>query len=210
MLFHRWRSKPQTTYDLIKATESFIKKERRHTEQNQKLARTFMHRNDHYIYRERSIDDGSHFDPHLDKYPVAKNTLRRSITRETQTPPESSQDTLKRKTKLGGFEKVKQLFHVGHSQNDGNSSTLKKQNERRANSNITSSSSSQTMSKDKDKDKYMVKEEEMRSRYHEYNGKHLQNEPAAIKVRRLIIPHNISSKQGVKIKKHGINFRLIL
>ncbi|XP_036334721.1 uncharacterized protein LOC118745303 [Rhagoletis pomonella] len=180
-LTSRWRKR--TTADDIKACESFLRKERRHIEQLH-----VTRRKDSYVYRERSIDDGSHYDPHLDKYPVANNTLRRK-DQQSQT---AGSETIKRNKKLGGFEKVKQLF-TGVSAGGGSGSgseggkSGKKDGERqtRGNSSITTmttNSSSPTtrgtgISKDKDnsggekeRDRYMVKEEEMRSRYSEHHG----------------------------------------
>uniref|UniRef100_A0A1B0D288 Uncharacterized protein n=1 Tax=Phlebotomus papatasi TaxID=29031 RepID=A0A1B0D288_PHLPP len=58
----RWRRR--TVDDDIKDCELFLRKERRHTEDNHPGRRRL-----NYAYRERSIDDGSHFDPRLDKYP---------------------------------------------------------------------------------------------------------------------------------------------
>ncbi|KAI8122577.1 hypothetical protein CVS40_6606 [Lucilia cuprina] len=162
----RWRKR--TIADDIKSCENFLKKERRHCE-HQRCGK----RKENYIYRERSIDDGSHFDPHLDKYPTTTTsstsaTLRRrdqhSQTAAHSRPEDSA--TLKRNKKLGGFEKVKQLFGAGTVvAND------KKDVERKSMSSSTSSSAgTQQTIKSKDKDKYMVKEEEMRSRYREYNS----------------------------------------
>uniref|UniRef100_A0A1A9WV02 Uncharacterized protein n=1 Tax=Glossina brevipalpis TaxID=37001 RepID=A0A1A9WV02_9MUSC len=153
----RWR-KPSTAEDM-KSCENFLKKERRHCEQQRQS-------NDSIVYRERSIDDGSHYDPHLDKFPVAKTTLRRR-DQPTQTIPEHEQattTTLKRSKKLGGFEKVKQLFTGAHGD--------KKDPERKSNSSSTSSSAgTQQTIRPKDKDgKYMVNEEEMRLRYQEHRA----------------------------------------
>ncbi|GAB0099931.1 uncharacterized protein DMENIID0001_158340 [Sergentomyia squamirostris] len=89
----RW--KRRTIEDDIKGCELFLRKERRHTEENHPTRR---HLN--YIYRERSIDDGSHFDPRLDKYP--DGTLRRSR--------EKSVEKTKTEKKKSGLEKVKQLL----------------------------------------------------------------------------------------------------
>uniref|UniRef100_W8AMD5 Uncharacterized protein n=1 Tax=Ceratitis capitata TaxID=7213 RepID=W8AMD5_CERCA len=183
-LTSRWRKR--TIADDIKASEAFLRKERRHIEQ--------LHaprRRDSYVYRERSIDDGSHYDPHLDKYPVAASTLRRK-DQQSQTP---GNDTLKRNKKLGGFEKVKQLFTGGSGGGGGSGSgsegskSGKKESDRhtRATSStatVLTNSSVNTartgLAKDKDKtdssggekerDRYMVKEEEMRSRYSEHRG----------------------------------------
>uniref|UniRef100_A0A0K8UKX5 Uncharacterized protein n=1 Tax=Bactrocera latifrons TaxID=174628 RepID=A0A0K8UKX5_BACLA len=177
-LTSRWRKR--TIADDIKACEAFLRKERRHIEQLH-VAR----RRDSYVYRERSIDDGSHYDPHLDKYPAATSTLRRK-DQQSQT---AGTETLKRNKKLGGFEKVKQLFTGGSGGGGGSGSgseggkSGKKDGERQArgNSSTATSSSVQTTrtgtAKDKDssggekeRPRYMVKEEEMRSRYSEHRG----------------------------------------
>lgn len=42
-------------------TEKFLKKERRHTDESTRSQ---------YLHRERSIDDGSKFDPRIDKYEI--------------------------------------------------------------------------------------------------------------------------------------------
>ncbi|XP_067628757.1 uncharacterized protein blo [Eurosta solidaginis] len=180
-LTSRWRKR--TAVDDIKACEAFLRKERRHIEQ--------LHvapRKDNYVYRERSIDDGSHYDPHLDKYPVATNTLRRK-DQQSQT---ANSETLKRTKKLGGFEKVKQLF-TGVSAGGGSGSgseggkSSKKESERkiRGNSSITTVTANTSVPSTgvgkakgqhdsngevRDRDRYMVKEEEMRSRYTEHRG----------------------------------------
>ncbi|KAM7344186.1 bloated [Cochliomyia hominivorax] len=159
----RWRKR--TIADDIKSCENFLKKERRHCEHQRSAGK----RKENYVYRERSIDDGSHYDPHLDKYPdtSSKNTTLRRRDQQSQTAQTRSEDTatLKRNKKLGGFEKVKQLFGAGSGTHD------KKDVERKSMSSSTSSSAgTQQTIKSKDKDKYMVKEEEMRSRYREYNS----------------------------------------
>lgn len=71
-------------------------KEKKHTEETYpyQLVRTF-------VYRERSIDDGSHFDPNLDKANIIKEWKHnKKLTREF----------LKSKKKKSGLEKVKDLF----------------------------------------------------------------------------------------------------
>ena len=55
-----------------------------------------------YIYRERSIDDGSHFDPRLDKYP--DETMRRRSDRSERSVERNS--TLRSEKKISGLEKV--------------------------------------------------------------------------------------------------------
>ncbi|XP_065370484.1 uncharacterized protein blo isoform X2 [Calliphora vicina] len=134
----RWRKR--TIADDIKSCDNFLKKERRHCEHQR-----------------------------CDKYPpTASNsaTLRRR-DQHSQTAHSRAEDTatLKRNKKVGGFEKVKQLFGAGAATSD------KKDVERKSMSSSTSSSAGtqQTIKPSKDKDKYMVKEEEMRSRYREYN-----------------------------------------
>lgn len=142
-------------------------------------------RRDSYVYRERSIDDGSHYDPHLDKYPAATSTLRRK-DQHSQT---AGTETLKRNKKLGGFEKVKQLFTGGSGGGGGSGSgseggkSGKKDGDRQARGNSSTATSTSVhttrtgTAKDKnssggekERDRYMVKEEEMRSRYNEHRG----------------------------------------
>lgn len=86
----RWRKR--TIIDEIKACEQFIKKERSHTDSNHLPRRN-------YNYRERSIDDGSHFDPRLDKYP--SDSLRR---RERSKSIEN--ENIRNDKKISGLEKV--------------------------------------------------------------------------------------------------------
>lgn len=71
-------------------------KERKHTEETYpyQLVRTF-------VYRERSIDDGSHYDPNLDKA---------NIIKEWKHNKKITKDFLKSKKKKSGLEKVKELF----------------------------------------------------------------------------------------------------
>lgn len=115
--------------------EIFLKKEQKHTEDTFVIPKRY-----NYNYRERSIDDGSHFDPRLDKY-NSESTLRRSsdkrnMERHHHQVPEK---------KISGLEKVKQLFSGG---------TLKKKSSKKSD----------------EKEKSMVREEEMRARYNEYKG----------------------------------------
>lgn len=53
---------------LLHLTKKFLELERRHTDETNKIL---------YIYRERSIDDGSRFDPLLDKYDFQSLPRRR-------------------------------------------------------------------------------------------------------------------------------------
>lgn len=88
----RW--KRRTTRDDIKASEIFLKRERQHSEQLH--AKRFG-----FVFRERSIDDGSHFDPRLDKYP--SGTLKTNRTEKLV----SKTGNLKNEKKIGGLEKVR-------------------------------------------------------------------------------------------------------
>uniref|UniRef100_A0A1I8PY99 Uncharacterized protein n=1 Tax=Stomoxys calcitrans TaxID=35570 RepID=A0A1I8PY99_STOCA len=178
-LVNRWRKR--TIADDIKSCDSFLRKERRHCEQLRQAAKRSA---DSYHYRERSIDDGSHYDPHLDKYPPNSSTLRRR-DQQSQTPQEgdgkNNTSTLKRTKKLGGFEKVKQLFTGGSGNNTGSSLPDKKDAERKSMSSSTSSSAgTQQTVKSKDKDKYMVKEEEIRSTRYAHRGEHRLNGGVAV------------------------------
>ncbi|XP_017961160.1 trichohyalin [Drosophila navojoa] len=184
----RWRKR--TALDDMRACESFLRKERRESAQQlQELQR--LRREHSYVYRERSIDDGSHFDPHLDKYTVSTSTLRRREQQQQQQKQREDSSTLKRNKKLGGFEKVKQLFigsggggsNGGSGRSSGsNVSSGKKDTQSR----LTNGSSSTLSRRDKDKERsrlekererererekerYMVREEEMRSRYREHH-----------------------------------------
>lgn len=71
-------------------------KEKKHTEETYpyQLVRTFVH-------RERSIDDGSHYDPNLDKLKIIK---------EWKHNKKITKDFLKSKKKKSGLEKMKDLF----------------------------------------------------------------------------------------------------
>lgn len=71
-------------------------KERKHTEETYpfQLVRTF-------VYRERSIDDGSHYDPNLDKA---------NIIKEWKHNKKLTKDFIKSRKKKSGLEKVRELF----------------------------------------------------------------------------------------------------
>lgn len=192
----RRRPSPQ---DAMRASEAFLRKERRDSAQQQQQQR----REQSYIYRERSIDDGSHFDPHLDKYPVATSTLRRREQQQQQLKQRDAESsTLKRNKKLGGFEKVKQLFTGGggsgsHGGSGRSSTSNVSSGKKDSQSSRLTNGNSSTLSrrdkekekereKDKQKERYMVREEEMRSRYREH---HAVNEDATArepKVRKVL------------------------
>ncbi|KAH8384670.1 hypothetical protein KR093_004617, partial [Drosophila rubida] len=189
-----WRKR--TALDDMRASESFLRKERRESAQQQQQQQQELQRRQRreqsYVYRERSIDDGSHFDPHLDKYPVSTSTLRRR-EQHAQTKPGEESSTLKRNKKLGGFEKVKQLFTgsaTGSHGGSGRSSTSNvSSSKKEAQSTRLANGNSSTLSRrdkdkekekeklkerereqDKSKERYMVREEEMRSRYREHHA----------------------------------------
>lgn len=91
------RQRPIFGGDAIKTvTESFLKRERQHTE----LIHPSKKRYD-FVFRERSIDDGSHFDPRLDKYPKQEQ-LR---GRQTLSPDA----TKKSEKKFGSLKRVRQI-----------------------------------------------------------------------------------------------------
>lgn len=117
-----------------------MKKERKHTDETALAPRRFININ----YRERSIDDGSRYDPHLDKY--VNEPLSRSRTQSRSKSVERS-GSMKNEKKISGLEKVKQLFTGG---------TLKK---------------NKTTKKTPEKE--IVKEEEVRARYNEYRANDL-------------------------------------
>jgi hypothetical protein len=89
------RSRKWSPEDDIIECELFLMKEKKHTEETYpfQLVRTF-------VYRERSIDDGSHYDPNLDKA---------NIIKEWKHNKKLTKDFLKSKKK-SGLEKVKDLF----------------------------------------------------------------------------------------------------
>jgi hypothetical protein len=78
-------------------------KEKKHTEETYpfQLVRTF-------VYRERSIDDGSHYDPNLDKA---------NIIKEWKHNKKITKDFLKSKKKKSGLDKVKDLFKSKNKSN---------------------------------------------------------------------------------------------
>lgn len=80
-------------------------KEKKHTEETYpyQLVRTF-------VYRERSIDDGSHYDPNLDKA---------NIVKEWKHNKKLTRDFIKSRKKKSGLEKVKDLFKSSKSKTNG-------------------------------------------------------------------------------------------
>lgn len=99
--FSTRRSRRRSYIDTIKLCDVFLNKERRHTED------TYPSRHkSRYVFRERSIDDGSHFDPRLDKYVFEEgdNSIRRREKYGHKSVDRN--DTLKSEKKLGGLEKV--------------------------------------------------------------------------------------------------------
>ncbi|XP_020815491.1 zinc finger CCCH domain-containing protein 13 [Drosophila serrata] len=208
----KWRKR--TVHDDIRACDSFLRKERRDSAQQRQIQRqavpSRLRREHSYVYRERSIDDGSHFDPHLDKYPVATSTLRRreqhsQSQSQSQSQNQSREDsgTLKRNKKLGGFEKVKQLFtgsagagagsHGGSGRSSGsNVSSGKKDRMSNGNSSTLSRRDKEKeKEREKERERYMVREEEMRSRYREHHTEEALREPKTIDIsmrRRLSTP----------------------
>lgn len=98
--------RPWNYEDDIIECELFLMKERKHTEETYPyhLVRTFVH-------RERSIDDGSHYDPNLDKA---------NILKEWKHNKKLTRDFLKsQKKKKSGIEKVKELFKSNKSKTNG-------------------------------------------------------------------------------------------
>lgn len=96
------RQRPLLTGDTIKTTtELFLKRERQHTELMHPSKKRFE-----YVFRERSIDDGSHFDPRLDKYPPSAQQRGR------QTLSRPSPDTTKKSEskKFGSLKRV--IFNI--------------------------------------------------------------------------------------------------
>lgn len=97
------RQRPHFAGDAMKAvTESFLKRERQHTE----LMHPSKKRYD-FVFRERSIDDGSHFDPRLDKYP------KQEQQRGRQTLSRPSPDANKKSDKkFGSLKRVRRIHSI--------------------------------------------------------------------------------------------------
>lgn len=95
------RQRPHFAGDAMKTvTELFLKRERQHTE----LMHPSKKRYD-FVFRERSIDDGSHFDPRLDKYP------KQEQQRGRQTLARPSPDANKKSDKkFGSLKRVRGKF----------------------------------------------------------------------------------------------------
>lgn len=91
----RW--KRRTFVDDMKACDLFIRKERHHTEETYMAPKRLIN-----LYRERSIDDGSHFDPRLDKY--QSSTLRKKSSSRGKSVERN--DSMKNERKVSGLEKV--------------------------------------------------------------------------------------------------------
>ncbi|XP_063700960.1 uncharacterized protein LOC134831188 [Culicoides brevitarsis] len=134
------KKKHQTTFGmnglndpkhLMTTCEKFLKRERRHTDESSRSQ---------YLHRERSIDDGSRFDPRIDKYEVS--TIDRK--HRNHTIDEKSDK------RFGSLGRMKQLLMGTNSRN-----TKPKKN----NENIVPNSQ-----------ELLVSDEEMRSRYREYRG----------------------------------------
>lgn len=84
-------------------TALFLKRERQHTE----LMHPSKKRYD-YIFRERSIDDGSHYDPRLDKYPRENNT---NTLRRMQAAKQTEQNNnRKNEKKFNSLKKVRSFY----------------------------------------------------------------------------------------------------
>lgn len=79
-------------------TELFLKRECQFSESLHPSKRRFD-----FVFRERSIDDGSHFDPRLDKYPENQQSKSRSLSR---TSPQSD-DGKKPDKKFNSLKKVR-------------------------------------------------------------------------------------------------------
>lgn len=105
-------SRPWNYEDDIIECELFLMKERKHTEETYPyhLVRTFVH-------RERSIDDGSHYDPNLDKANIIKEWKHnKKMTREFLKS---------QKKKKSSIEKVKELFKSNKKPNGISESELR-------------------------------------------------------------------------------------
>lgn len=82
------------TDNIKNVTELFLKRECQFSESLHPSKKRFE-----YVYRERSIDDGSHFDPRLDKYPE-KEKNHGTLTRKPHD------DNKKSDKKFGTLRKV--------------------------------------------------------------------------------------------------------
>lgn len=66
-----------------------------------------------FVFRERSIDDGSHFDPHLDKYPTQPKNHHGTLTRKSQQQQQNHDEVKKSDNKFGSLKKV--LYSIQHT-----------------------------------------------------------------------------------------------
>lgn len=64
-------SRPYAGENIKNITDQFLKRECQHSESLHPSKKRYD-----FIFRERSIDDGSHFDPRLDKYPEPRQPKR--------------------------------------------------------------------------------------------------------------------------------------
>lgn len=89
---------------LIKVCERFLKNERKHTDDN------IMMRGNagDFVYRERSIDDGSRFDPRLDRYPNSQHTSHHYQRERNERGGVNG--TAKNEKKITGLEKVSNTY----------------------------------------------------------------------------------------------------
>lgn len=95
------RHGPVVVGDTIKTvTESFLKRERQHTELLHPSKKRYE-----FVFRERSIDDGSHFDPRLDKYPKQEQQ-RQTLTRPA---PDANKKSDK---KFGSLKRVSSAYQA--------------------------------------------------------------------------------------------------
>lgn len=85
------------TDNIKNVTELFLKRECQFSESLHPSKKRFE-----FVYRERSIDDGSHFDPRLDKYPE-KEKNHGTLTRKPHDDENKKSDK-----KFGTLRKVKQ------------------------------------------------------------------------------------------------------
>lgn len=105
---HRTRHRRHESDDDVRNTSLFLASERQHTEDNypseqiyangEYLAKVKDYRDDRkdYIPRERSADDGSHFDPKVERYDKSPNRHDEKVSAK---PPKATK-------KLSGLEKV--------------------------------------------------------------------------------------------------------
>lgn len=96
---YRYRRFGYLTDNIKNITELFLKRECQFSESLHPSKKRYD-----FVFRERSIDDGSHFDPHLDKYPEQTKNHHGTLTRKSQH--HHHDDAKKSDNKFGSLKKV--------------------------------------------------------------------------------------------------------